>query len=100
MKKRRVVAASDFKAHCLAVMDEVEATGEEVTITKHGRPVARLVPASSARTMTDKQIREPWTYFGTPSGEIAGVTIPADAERYREGYRVTLIDMNAPEMAT
>jgi antitoxin (DNA-binding transcriptional repressor) of toxin-antitoxin stability system len=26
-------------------MDEVQETGEEITITKHGKPVARLVPA-------------------------------------------------------
>lgn len=37
--------ASDFKAKCLAVLDEVAATGEEVTILKRGKPVARLVAA-------------------------------------------------------
>ena len=43
MKRTRVLPAAEFKARCLAVMDEVEATGHEVTITKHGRPVAKLV---------------------------------------------------------
>ena len=42
-KHKHVLPAAEFKARCLAVMDEVEATGHEVTITKHGRPVARLV---------------------------------------------------------
>ncbi len=42
------IPAGQFKAKCLQIMDEVEASGESVTITKHGRPVARLVPASPA----------------------------------------------------
>ena len=37
--------ATDFKAHCLQVMDEVARTGQSVTITKRGKPVARIVPA-------------------------------------------------------
>ena len=40
----RTMKASEFKAKCLAVMDEVAATGEPVTITKNGKPVAQLVP--------------------------------------------------------
>ena len=40
--------AGEFKAQCLAVMDRVQKTGEPVLITKHGKPVAKLVPASSA----------------------------------------------------
>lgn len=40
----RTITASDFKARCLKLMDEVAETGEEIVITKHGRPVTRLVP--------------------------------------------------------
>jgi prevent-host-death family protein len=39
--------AGVFKAQCLAVMDKVQKTGEPVLITKHGKPVAKLVPAPS-----------------------------------------------------
>ncbi len=39
------MAAGEFKAQCLAVMDQVRETGEPVLITKHGKPVAKLVPA-------------------------------------------------------
>ncbi len=42
MKK---MAAGTFKVHCLSVMDEVQAKRETVLITKHGKPVAKLVPA-------------------------------------------------------
>ena len=37
--------AGEFKARCLAVMDRVSQSGEPVLITKHGKPVAKLVPA-------------------------------------------------------
>ena len=38
------VAAAEFKATCLELMDKVKATGAEYVITKHGKPVAKLVP--------------------------------------------------------
>jgi prevent-host-death family protein len=36
--------AGKFKSQCLAVMDQVLQSGEPVTITKHGKPVVKLVP--------------------------------------------------------
>ena len=42
-KGPRTIKASEFKAKCLKLMDEVAETGEEIVITKNGRPVARLV---------------------------------------------------------
>ena len=42
-----VIAAGKFKATCLELMDRVKRTGEEIVITKHGRPVARLVPVDA-----------------------------------------------------
>ena len=43
-KAGRTMKASEFKATCLKLMDEVAKTGEEIVITKNGRPVSRLVP--------------------------------------------------------
>ena len=40
----RTIKASEFKAKCLALMDEVAASGEEIVITKRGAPVAKLTP--------------------------------------------------------
>ena len=40
----RTITASEFRAKCLQLMDEVAATGEEIIITKNGRPVSRLIP--------------------------------------------------------
>ena len=41
------MAAGEFKARCLAIMDQVLESGEPVLITKHGKPVAKLVPAKN-----------------------------------------------------
>ena len=42
------VPAGEFKAHCLRLMDEVQESHREIVITKHGRPVAKLVPVEHA----------------------------------------------------
>jgi prevent-host-death family protein len=42
----RTVSASQFKAQCLAMLDEVAATGEEIVVTKRGHAVARVLAAS------------------------------------------------------
>jgi prevent-host-death family protein len=41
----RKIPAGQFKSQCLAVMDQVSESGEPVIITKHGKPVVKLVPA-------------------------------------------------------
>ena len=40
----RHIKASEFKAKCLALMDEVARTGEALVITKNGKAIAELVP--------------------------------------------------------
>ena len=40
----QTIKASEFKAKCLKLMDEVAESGNEIVITKNGRPVSRLVP--------------------------------------------------------
>ena len=46
----RKLTATDAKAKLLALLDEV-AAGEEIEITKHGRTVARVVPAAGAQAL-------------------------------------------------
>jgi prevent-host-death family protein len=43
--KTRVVSAAEFRAKCLALLDEIEQRGGSVTITRRGQPVAVLAPA-------------------------------------------------------
>jgi prevent-host-death family protein len=64
------MAAGSFKTNCLAVMDEVQTKHETVIITKHGKPVAKLVPVN---TDTDEIYN-----FLAGKGSIAGdVVAPA-----------------------
>jgi prevent-host-death family protein len=46
----KTVTATAAKANFLRLLDETLA-GEEIEITRHGRPVARLVPPSGPRSM-------------------------------------------------
>lgn len=39
----REIAAGEFKAKCLAIIDEVNETGQEVLITKRGKPMAKII---------------------------------------------------------
>ena len=69
----RTVKASEFKATCLKLMDEVAETGKEIVITKHGRPVSRLVPFRS----------RPESLFGVDSGRVrilGDIVAPLDVE--------------------
>ena len=47
MTKALEVPAGDFKARCLKLMNEVQATRRPVVITKRGTPVAKLVPVET-----------------------------------------------------
>ena len=68
MKK---MAAGAFKTNCLAVMDEVQAKHETVVITKHGKPVAMLVPVI---TETD-EIFNFLAGKGTVTGDVVSPAI-------------------------
>jgi prevent-host-death family protein len=45
------IPAGEFKARCLQLLDAVAVSGEPLTITKRGRPVARLVPLPAAAAL-------------------------------------------------
>jgi prevent-host-death family protein len=42
--RKKTVAISELKAHCLRLLDEVARHGESLVVTKRGRPIARVVP--------------------------------------------------------
>jgi prevent-host-death family protein len=71
MKK---MAAGSFKTNCLAVMDEVQARHETVVITKHGKPVAKLVPVN---TDTD-EIYDFLAGKGVVNGDIVSPAVSPD----------------------
>ena len=47
MKQMR---ASTFKAQCLKVMSDIQATGEPVVVTKRGKPVVKVIPAGTEKS--------------------------------------------------
>jgi prevent-host-death family protein len=49
----RQLTATEVKATILSLLDDV-AAGEEIEITKRGRPVARLVPATGPHALKGK----------------------------------------------
>ena len=42
--RKHTLSAAQFKDSCLAVIDEVHTTGMELTVTKRGKPLVRIVP--------------------------------------------------------
>ena len=66
----RKMAAGSFKANCLAVMDQVQATHETVVITKHGKPVAKLVPIA-------KETDEIYNFLAGKGAIVGDVVSPA-----------------------
>jgi prevent-host-death family protein len=53
------VSVSQFKARCLALLAEVERTGRPLTVTKRGKPLARVLPPTT---------RKPGAWLGCMAG--------------------------------
>lgn len=54
----RRIGAGEFKAKCLALLDEVAETGRHIVVTKRGRPVAEVVPVEEAPSLKGSILRE------------------------------------------
>jgi len=78
----RSIRASEFKAKCLAILDEVEKTGEPVTILKRGKPVARLVPPTRGE---GKYPQDSLKGTVTILGDVIEPVLPAEAWEVERG---------------
>jgi prevent-host-death family protein len=67
----RQMAAGEFKAKCLRVMDEVKETGRPLVVTKRGEPVIKVVPIPDGRKKNDN-------IFGRMIGVVEIVGDPDD----------------------
>jgi len=67
----RQMAAGEFKAKCLSVMDEVNATGRPLVVTKRGEPVIKVVPIRNRKKTKDD-------FFGRLKGIVEIVGDPDD----------------------
>ncbi len=70
------VKASDFKARCLKILDDVQRTGEPVAIPKRGRVVAELVPPRSRGRSRYAQHALRGT--GRTLGDVVAPALPAE----------------------
>ena len=59
------IQAAEFKAKCLALMDDVARSGDILIVTKNGRPIVELRPYSGGRS-------------GSPFGLHSGLQITGD----------------------
>lgn len=65
------VPAAKFKATCLELMDRVATTGEAIVITKHGKPVAKLVAAKATKSRRRVHgCMKGTILYSAPSGEL------------------------------
>nr|MDE0501799.1 type II toxin-antitoxin system Phd/YefM family antitoxin [bacterium] len=46
----RTIPITQFRNQCLRLMDEVKATGDTLIVTKHGRPLAAVIPVVDERS--------------------------------------------------
>jgi prevent-host-death family protein len=70
------ISASQFKARCLALLDEVAEGGSELVVTKRGRPVAKVVPADE-----DVSLRGSVTYNVSDDELIAPIDVEWESAR-------------------
>jgi prevent-host-death family protein len=76
------IAISEFKAKCLALLDQVQKTKKPIRVTRFGKPVAEVVPASPAAEATD------WIGSMKDSMKILGdIVSPANDESDWEALR-------------
>lgn len=69
----RTIAASEFRANCLKLMDAVQASGQPIIVTKHGAPVVRIEPCHP-------RMRAPFGCFKHLFRHVGDVESPIDVE--------------------
>lgn len=58
------LAAGKFKAQCLALINQVAQSHEPIIITKHGKPMVKVVPVDSSTDLDEKPLKDAATYIG------------------------------------
>lgn len=66
---KHTVGSAEFKARCLELIDRVKEARAEFVVTRHGKPVARLVPIEPG---------QPVSPLGAMRGTVLGYEGPFD----------------------
>ncbi len=72
-KKKKQIAAGEFKAKCLKLMDEVQSSKTPLVVTKHGKPIVTIIPFEEKQGFPIGFMRGQISIKGDivgPSGEI------------------------------
>lgn len=77
--KELTIGASDFKARCLRILEDVAARGDTVVVTKRGKPLAKVVPLE--REM--KPLKGRWKGVAKTKGDIVYFDSSKDWEALR-----------------
>jgi prevent-host-death family protein len=77
--KESTLAASEFKAKCLHLLDEVAQSGQSLVITKRGHPVARVTPVAPSQ----KPLRGSWKGRIRIKGDIVNCNVADEWESAR-----------------
>ena len=86
----RTIPAGEFKAKCLAIMDEVQAGGEPVIITKRGKPVVRITALEAK--MKKESIFGFMRGTAVISGDIVGPIISGEDWNHLQGHTEGLLE--------
>lgn len=76
MSEPKAITATQFKARCLRLLDEVAESGETLVVTKRGRPVARVEP-----TQPPRDLRGSVKLLVSPEEFVKPLDVGWDAER-------------------
>ena len=76
------VTVTEFKAKCLSLIDQVQKIGKPIVITKHGKPIVRVVPEHPL-----KQIEEVRQQLAGSVQRYAGPFEPAISDKEIETYK-------------
>ena len=79
----RHIQASEAKTHLPSLLDDVE-RGETLIITRHGKPIARLVPDDAARK---QEIRKAIEDIRALRKTMPGLTLEEIISAKHEGHR-------------
>lgn len=68
------VSATEFKARCLELIEQIQQTRREITVTRYGKPVARLMPIDAEKPSA-------WGWMSDQGDVVMGDLIsPIDVE--------------------
>lgn len=77
--KELTIGASDFKARCLRILEDVAERGDTVVVTKRGKPLAMVVPLERER----KPLKGRWKGLAKTKGDIVYFDSSKDWEALR-----------------